>query len=77
MASARIDADRGLTAQTREVFDELDRVRLKKALETEGAVLRAGLEGTIVLCHRNEAFEVEFDGINDFFQISWEDLEKI
>ncbi len=45
-------------------------------METEGAVLRAGLEGTIVLSHWNEAFEVEFEGIEDFFQIAWEDLEK-
>jgi len=77
MNSARVDTEPNFDAAGREELHELDRVRLRKALETEGSVLRSGLEGTIVLCHGNVAFEVEFDGIEDFFEIYWEDLEKI
>jgi hypothetical protein len=40
-------------------------------------VLRAGLTGTIVLCHGTVAYEVEFDGIHDFFEVRADDLEKI
>jgi len=77
MDSARVDAEFDLDSAGREVLHELDRVRLRRALETEGSVLGLGLEGTILLCHGNVAFEVEFDGIEDFFEIYWEDLEKI
>jgi len=77
VSHVRLDADRDSSASSRLIFNELDRVKLKKSLETEGAALGAGLEGTIVLCHGNEAFEVEFEGIHDFFQIEWDDLEKI
>jgi len=56
---------------------ELERVRLKNAVESEGRALASGLTGTIVLCHGTQAYEVEFDGIHDVFGISAEDLEKI
>jgi hypothetical protein len=58
-------------------LDELDRVKLVKAVTDKGMALGAGMRGTIVLCHGAEAYEVEFDGIDDFFQISARDLEKI
>jgi hypothetical protein len=56
---------------------ELDRVKLVKAVSDRGRALGPGLQGTVVLCHGAEAYEVEFDGIDDFFQISAKDLEKI
>jgi hypothetical protein len=56
---------------------ELDRVKLVKAVQDKGRALGPGLQGTIVLCHGAEAYEVEFDEIDDFFQISAKDLEKI
>ncbi len=65
----KIEAPRGL--------DELDRVRLKKTVSERDRVLRAGLTGTIVLCHGTVAYEVEFDGIHDFFEVRADDLEKI
>jgi hypothetical protein len=58
-------------------FDELDRVKLKKAIAVEGRDFRSGLAGTIVLCHGHEAYEVEFDSIDDVFGIPAEYLEKI
>jgi len=54
----------------------LDRVKLVKAVSDRGRALGPGLQGTVVLCHGAEAYEVEFDGIDDFFQISAKDLEK-
>jgi hypothetical protein len=56
---------------------ELDRVKLVKAVSDKGRALGPGLQGTVVLCHGLEAYEVEFDGIDDFFQISAKDLEKV
>jgi hypothetical protein len=55
---------------------ELDRVKLVSAVSDKGRALGPGLQGTVVLCHGSEAYEVEFDGIDDFFQISAKDLEK-
>jgi len=57
-------------------FDELDRVRLKTSVCDKGTLLPAGKQGTIVLCHGIEAYEVEFPDIQDFFQIKAQDLEK-
>ncbi len=59
------------------ILHDLDRVKLKKAVTVEGTSLRSGLEGTIVLCHGTEAYEVEFDGISDFFALEPDFLEKI
>jgi hypothetical protein len=56
---------------------ELDRVTLVAAVSDKGRALGAGLEGTVVLCHGAEAYEVEFDGIDDFFQIKGKDLKKV
>ena len=56
---------------------ELDRVKLTKTVRDKGKAIGPGLRGTIVLCHGVEAYEVEFDGIDDFFQISAKDLEKL
>lgn len=59
-------------------FDELDRVKLKKAISVEGRTLDAGLTGTIVLCHGTTAYEVEFDAIDDdVFGIPAKYLETI
>jgi hypothetical protein len=58
-------------------LDELDRVTLVSAVSDKGMTLDPGLQGTVVLCHGSEAYEVEFDGIDDFFQISAKDLAKI
>jgi hypothetical protein len=69
MSPVRVGEDFDPEPGTRAVFDELDRVRLRKSLETERRALPSGLEGTIVLCHGNVAFEVEFNGIYDFFEI--------
>ena len=57
-------------------FGELDIVRLKKPIMVKGQALASGLTGTIVYCHGVEAYEVEFSGLNDIFQIYAEDLEK-
>jgi hypothetical protein len=56
-------------------LDELDRVRLNKAVQTEGRTLASGLTGTVLLCYGTKAYEVEFDGIHDFFEVKAEDLE--
>jgi hypothetical protein len=56
---------------------ELDRVKLVNSVSDKGRALGPGLRGTVVLCHGSEAYEVEFDGIDDFFQISAKDLEKV
>jgi len=77
MATATVDEDFDPASGERVLFEELDRVRLRRSLETERRALSSGLEGTIVLCHGNVAFEVEFDGTDDFFCIYREDLEKI
>jgi fatty acid/phospholipid biosynthesis enzyme len=58
------------------VFRDLDRVRLTETITEKGRTLFAGLEGTIVYCHGSEAFEVEFQGISDFFQVSQANLVK-
>jgi hypothetical protein len=58
-------------------LQELDRVKLTKAVSDKGRALGSGSKGTIVLCHGTEAYEVEFDGIEDFFQISAKDLAKV
>jgi len=65
------------SAEVPVALDELDRVRLNKAVRTEGRALASGLTGTVVLCHGVAAYEVEFDGIHDFFEVKAEDLEKI
>ncbi len=59
------------------IFGELDRVKLKRAVSTEARDFDPGMMGTIVHCHGTQAYEVEFDGIDDFFQIAAEDLAKI
>jgi hypothetical protein len=59
-------------------LEELDRVKLIKAVHDKGRLLGPGLTGTVVLCHGSDAYEVEFDSIDDdFFQIPAEYLEKI
>jgi hypothetical protein len=50
-------------------LQELDRVKLTETVTAKGRVLRSGMEGTIVYCHGSEAYEVEFPGISDFFQV--------
>jgi len=57
-------------------FAELEHVRLKHAVHDKGTLLPAGKQGTIVLCHGTEAYEVEFPDIQDFFQIKAQDLER-
>ncbi len=60
------------------VLCELDRVKPRRTVNDKGRKLAPGLQGTVVLCHGNAAYEVEFDSIdNDFFQISAGDLEKV
>jgi hypothetical protein len=63
--------------QTSPALQELDRLKLVKAVTDKGRALGPGLRGTVVLCHGSEAYEFEFDGIDDFFQVSAKDLEKI
>jgi hypothetical protein len=75
--AAKADSTRGDPSPLSLVLHELDRVRLKRAMTVEGASLRSGLEGTVVLCHGSKAYEVEFDGIEDFFAMEPEVLEKI
>jgi hypothetical protein len=58
-------------------FDELDRVRLKRAISVEGRDFAPGLTGTIVLRHGHKAYEVEFDAISDVFGIPEDYLEKV
>jgi hypothetical protein len=58
-------------------FDELDRVKLKKAISVEGRDFAPGLTGTVVLRHGHKAYEVEFDAIQDVFGIPAEYLEKV
>lgn len=57
-------------------FDELDRVRLTKAITAKGRKFDPGISGTVVYCHGKDAYEVEFPGIKDFFQIPAGYLEK-
>jgi len=59
------------------LFRDLDRVKLRQDLDVEGHHIGAGSLGTIVFCQGSEAYEVEFEGINDFFQISPAFLEKV
>jgi hypothetical protein len=59
------------------VLHDLDRVKLRKAVTVEGRSLHSGLQGTVVLCHGTKAYEVEFDGIEDFFAMEPDVLEKI
>jgi UDP-N-acetylglucosamine pyrophosphorylase len=54
----------------------LDLVRLKTSVCDKGTLPPAGKQGTILLCHGIEAFQVEFPDIQDFFQIKAQDLEK-
>jgi hypothetical protein len=56
---------------------ELDQVRLIKAMSVNDRALAPGLVGTIVYCHGIAAYEVEFPGISEIFQIPAGDLEKI
>jgi hypothetical protein len=55
---------------------ELDRVKLTETITAKGRILRSGLVGTIVYCHGSEAYEVEFPGISDFFQVPQGSLAK-
>ena len=57
-------------------FNELDKVKLIKAMTDKGRRFAPGIVGTIVYCHSTKAYEVEFPGIHDFFQIPPEYLEK-
>jgi len=57
-------------------FGELDRIKLKRAMTVKGRRLASGATGTIVYCHGVAAYEVEFPGIHDIFQIPAEDLEN-
>jgi len=57
-------------------FGELDRIRLKRAMTVKGRRLDSGATGTIVYCHGVAAYEVEFPGIHDIFQIPAEDLDN-
>jgi hypothetical protein len=41
-------------------FSELSVVKLRQSATIEGIDLSKGDEGTIVLCHGNEAYEIEF-----------------
>jgi hypothetical protein len=61
----------------REGFRELDHVRLTRAVSVKDRAFAPGLAGTIVYCHGVEAYEVEFPGIKDIFQIPAGDLEKL
>jgi hypothetical protein len=56
---------------------ELDHVKLIKAMSVNDTALTPGLVGTIVYCHGIAAYEVEFPGISEIFQIPADDLEKI
>jgi len=58
-------------------FDELDKVKLTKAITAKGKSFAPGIRGTIVYCHGTQAYEVEFPGIHDFFQIPAEYLQKV
>jgi hypothetical protein len=58
-------------------FSELDHVRLTKAVSVKDRAFAPGLVGIIVYCHGVEAYEVEFPGISDIFQIPAGDLEKL
>jgi hypothetical protein len=57
-------------------FQEFDRVKLVKAITAKGRALRVGLAGSVVYCHGGDAYEVEFSGISDFFQIPRDHLQK-
>jgi hypothetical protein len=58
-------------------FEELDRVKLTKAISVEGRMLQPDLTGTVLLCHGRTAYEVEFDGIQDVFGVPAEFLERL
>jgi hypothetical protein len=58
------------------LFRDLDRMKLKKEIAVKGRTLSAGLTGTVVFCYGAEAYEVEFPGIKDFFQIPSGYLER-
>jgi hypothetical protein len=45
-------------------------------MTVKGRRLASGATGTIVYCHGVAAYEVEFPGIHDIFQIPAEDLEN-
>lgn len=49
-------------------FDELDKIRLTKEFSDKSRYLNAGLIGTVVYCHKDRAYEVEFPGIPVFFK---------
>jgi len=73
----KADSEPKGTAPLSLVLHDLDRVKLRKAVTVEGRSLRSGLQGTVVLCHGTSAYEVEFDGIEDFFAMEPDVLEKI
>jgi hypothetical protein len=75
--AAKAESERKGANRLSLVLHDLDRVKLKRAVTVEGTSLRSGLEGTVVLCHGSKAYEVEFDGIEDFFAMEPEVLEKI
>jgi len=56
---------------------DLDRVKLTAVSKDRGRTIASGAVGTVVFCYGNTAYEVEFDGIDDFFQVPAENLEKI
>jgi len=56
---------------------DLDRVALRQAITLNGVELAKGRIGTVVFCYGATAYEVEFDGIEDFFEIRSECLQKL
>jgi hypothetical protein len=74
IAKAKLDRD----ASSRSVgLRELDSVRLTRAVWAKNREFSPGVVGRVVYCHGAEAYEVEFPGISDIFQIAAEDLEKL
>ncbi len=73
MSSSKTKRDR----EKQPAFHELDDVKVTKPLVVNDHLLAAGMAGTIVYCHGVAAYEVEFPGINDIFQIPADHLAKI
>jgi len=67
----------GMPAAIQAALGELDRVKLTRAVSVKDRAFAPGLVGTVVYCHGAAAYEVEFPGINDIFQIPADDLEKV
>ena len=59
-------------------YDDFTPVSLVRPIDVDGVHMPAGARGVIMAAWADGlAYEVEFDGIHDFFEVRADDLEKI